>query len=478
MIRIYLDTNVYSYLKNSNDPLIISFHNSLIKYKSILLYCYSHGHLLDFKQDKTDKKYDDLDFIETLADNNYISYNGIEKHTSCYLAKPREAFEQLDDDFDFNFDFNSLFEIDITGLPIDKKLEFEKAKNFLLNYEFDLSFSAMDYLPDDAKIALSKFIPFSKSNFNFTELASQFMQYYNVLNEDKSAYKDLRGYLDKHLNNGKYIIDENNSNFNDDLKKSALKKTFIEFVNNSINPNGKKEITDYDFHLQAYTSLDFLGISKEPSRKAKFRSIFNDGMHSYYGAFCDYVISNDDDFIKKSKALYKLLGLSTKVLGFDEFAQSIDLIANIEENDISALFNILDVDINKGMVVGSKYSITKNRYRTTIKPFHLYLGFFNKIEQIYDPSYTYLIFTNQRHNYSKFSFYKEIETVTNKALKLFGNDLTFKGEFNNEIEIKEIRDNKWQGRNWQVGKFEIVLEINEGTGLFNLVLAFPKVKIK
>lgn len=474
MIRIYLDTNVFSYLKNSTDPAIQNFHSSLKKYKSTLLYCYSHGHLLDFKQDKSDKKFADLDFIETLVDDNYISYNGMDKYTSCYLAKPREAFEGLGEDK--KIDFKSMFDLDTSILPIEQQEQFENAKNLFFNQEFDFGFTTANPLPEDAKQALSKFLPITKSKFTLLELTEQLMQLYDVMNEDKTAYKDLRNYLDKNLNNGKFVVDDNNTDFNDDLKNSMLKKTFVEFVNNTLNPDGKKQVTDYDFHVQAYTSLDLLGISKDPSRKARFRNIFNDGMHSYYGAFCDYVISNDDDFIKKTKALYKLIDLKTKVVSLNEFMQSIDIIANIEEKDLTTFIQVLKVDISKGIVLGSKPSLRYNRQTTTIKPFHLYLSYFNKMEHMSEPNFDYIVFTNQRHNYSNFVFYKEFEAVTNKAAKLFGDDLNFKGQFNYENEKNEIHDNTWQGRHWRLGGIDIALEINEDTKIFNLVLALPKTK--
>ena len=474
MIRVYLDTNVYSYLKNSSDPAIQKFHSSLIKYKSTLLYCFSHGHLLDFIQDKTDKKFADLDFIETLVDDNYISYNGMEKTTSCYLAKPREAFDGLSEDT--KVDFKSIFDLDTSILPVEQQQHFEVAKNFLLNHEFDFSFTSANPLPEDAKNALSKFLPKTKSKFTFLELIEQFMQIYNVMNENKSAYKDLRNYLDKNLNNGKFTVDDGSIDFNDDLKNSMLKKSFVEFVNSKLNPDGKKEVTDYDFHVQAYTSLDLLGISKDPARKARFRNIFNDGIHSYYGAFCDYVVSNDDDFIKKTKALYKLIDLQTVVVSLEEFMQSVDMIANIEEKDLTTFIQVLETDISKGMVLGSKPSIRYNRQTTTIKPFHLYLGYFNKMEQISEPDFNYIVFTNQRHNYSNFVFYKEFEAVVNKAVNLFGSDLNFREMFDHNKEKRQIHLNTWDGRHWRLGKIDILLEINEGTKKYNLVLVLPKRK--
>ena len=69
-------------------------------------------------------------------------------------------------------------------------------------------------------------------------------------------------------------------------------------MNNNLNPNGNIKVTTYDFFTSAYFTLDLLGISKENSKKVKFRNVLNDGFHSYYDAYYEYVVSNDDEFLQ------------------------------------------------------------------------------------------------------------------------------------------------------------------------------------
>ncbi len=89
MERIYFDKQIFSHLFKGDKPVYQKLYKDLIKNKDQFIFCYSHGHLLDLKNDKTETKFSELDFIETIVDDNYLSYHATEKRTSCYLAKPR-----------------------------------------------------------------------------------------------------------------------------------------------------------------------------------------------------------------------------------------------------------------------------------------------------------------------------------------------------------------------------------------------------
>jgi len=244
--------------------------------------------------------------------------------------------------------------------------------------------------------------------------------------------------------------------------QSLLQKTFIEYVNSNLNPNGDKEISDYDFYTNAYFTLDLLGISKEPSKKVKFGSVLNDGYHSYYGAFCDYVVSNDQGFLKKTKALYKLLGIDTKVYHIDEFIPFYYFLSNSIESSAKIFFDLLINDIKNGLVIDYYQSIRFNRNTTVIKPFHNYFGYFNQIESIKENIQDFILLRRITKNYSYFSFYRQYQGIVNMAFRLFGYDLYNKGEFHWEKEIDEIENGTWNGRFWDFETFTLLIEINIG----------------
>jgi hypothetical protein len=47
-------------------------------------------------------------------------------------------------------------------------------------------------------------------------------------------------------------------------------------------------------------------------------SLVNDGRHAFFGSFCDILVSKDADMINKTKFLYDLLEIGTKVITIDE----------------------------------------------------------------------------------------------------------------------------------------------------------------
>lgn len=104
------------------------------------MYCYSHAHLLDLKNDKSDIKKDDLAFMETLVGDNYLSHHALEKRTSCYLAKPLEAFADIEQD-DMPISFSNLFDFDLSFATEEQKLQLEDAKDILFNQKLDFGFS-------------------------------------------------------------------------------------------------------------------------------------------------------------------------------------------------------------------------------------------------------------------------------------------------------------------------------------------------
>jgi hypothetical protein len=418
--------------------------------------------MLDLKTDKTDIKFKELEFIETLVGDNYLSYHAIEKKTNPYLVRPLDAFKDTENTEDFSL--TNFFEnIDLSYATQEQKEQFAKAREILTRQNIDIGLSKLQNLPEDISSVLSKILPLGASEMSIMELAEYIMGKLKLLEEDKTVYKDLRNIVDLNINDGKYTVEYDNIDFNDDLKNSVLQKSFTDYVNANLNPNGDKVISNYDFFIKAYFTLDLLGISKEPSKNVRFRNVMNDGYHGYYGAFCDYVVSEDQGFLKKTRAMYRLLNIQTKVIHIDEFIPFFKILSNNFEQSTDIFFDLINNDLKSGLVLESKPSIRYNRQTTTIKPAANYLGYFNRIDRIKQSGQDFILLSRTTHNYSYFSFYREYEGVVNKAVKLFGPDIVFKGKYDWPGENKEINDHIWAGRFWDLGKITVLLEINKGT---------------
>lgn len=474
MERIYFDKQVFSFLFKNTDPIYQDFLKELYLNRDNFLFCYSHGHMLDLKNDKTDIKYKELEFIETLVKDNYISYHALDKKTSCYLARPLDAFKDVEEETDTDISFTNLFDdIDLSSLTEEQQQQIANAKDLFTNQKLDFGFSNMEGLTEDIKKPLSKILPIGVPSKTLMEWTQHFMGTLKSMEEDKSVYKGLRNVVDQYLNNGKFTVDYDSIDFNDDMKNSVLQKTFIEYVKSNLNPNGNKEITDYDFFIQAYFTLDILGISKERSKNVKFGNVINDSYHSYYGAFCDYVVSEDEGFLKKTRALYRLLDIQTKVFHIDDFIKYFGLLSKSSESTQNDFFDLLVNDLRSGIVINSKPSIRFNRHTTTIKPYHQYLGFFNRMDSMKEDNKDYVYLYRSTKNYSYFNFYREYEGLINKAVKLFGHDFEFNGEYKWPNENIEINNRKWKGRKWEFSNLTLLLDINEGTGKIGLLIT-PK----
>ncbi|AXT20773.1 hypothetical protein D7030_11615 [Flavobacteriaceae bacterium AU392] len=469
MVRIYFDKQIFSHLFKQEKSQYVKLLEK-IRIQKASLFCYSHAHLLDLKNDKTDIKYSELKFIDSIVNDNYLSYHAIEKKTSCYLARPLEAFADVENETD-HIDFSSLFDFDTSNLNPEELEKIQAAKTLLTETKLDFNFPGLENMDSELSDPLKNIIPVGEEPMSIMQWGEKFLGMVNNMKEDKTIYKGLRNLTDKHINNGKFTIEYDEIDFNEDLKDSQLQKTFTEYVNSNLNPNGDKEISKYDFFNNAYFTLDILGISKEPSKSVRFNNMLNDGIHSYYGAYCDCVVSDDQGFLKKTRALYKLLGIDTKVMHVDDFIKSFDFIVEKEEKDQIAFSKLLINDLKNGLVIDSYKSLDRNRETETIKPVHHYLGFFNRIDKIHEDGRNYLYFYRITKNYSKFTFIREYELVVNNAIEIFGTDMYFKEKFEWEKEKDLIQSGNWQGRTWEFDSYTLKIECNKGSGDLSILIS-------
>ena len=373
---------------------------------------------------------------------------------------------------DDKIDFSSILNFDTNDFDFKDKQKIENAKKLLTEQNLDFNFPELSEADPDILKTISRIIPFGNRPMSILDWSEHFMSLVSEMKEDSTIWKGLREITDNHFNKGKFTIKYDEIDFNDELANTELKKTFIDYVNDNLNPNGTKEVTKYDFFVNAYCTIDLLGISKEPSKKFKFNNMMNDAIHSYYGAYTDCIISEDSAFLKKTRALYRLLDIETKVFHVDEFINSFDFVVEKEASDLNTFVELLKNDLNKGLIINSYKSLDRNRITETIKPIHAYLGFFNCIDNITEDGNQYLYFYRKTNNYSYFTFYREYELVINNAHKIFGDDIHFKGKFDWEKELEMMKNNNWIGREWNFENLNFRIEKNIGSKELSLIISF------
>lgn len=463
MKRIYFDSNIFRFLKKKDKPLYINLNNNLRKYSDRLIYYFSYAHLLDLKQDKTDHKFADLEFMEEFVETNYLQLEYKEKFVVVQKFTPKEAFDTIEyitpkEYFDFD---GELF----GEMPFAKEPPLQKLM------EMPLTFNLASNMVGQSEETINfwkKIIPEIKDTYTFSELLELSSKMYENLYEDKTMYKDIRRFFMENLSLvNKYDIDIENFNFDADLRDTPLQKSFLEYVKESISKKNETQ-KEFIFFTKAYILLNVLGVDKEKNKKAILVNTQNDGQHAYYAAHCEYFVSDDEGLRLKAKVLYKLLGIETKVLSVEEFADSISLISGQLDVSMQGYIEFLNYELQNSLFIGDKYSFKYKRQNFIFKTNNHHFGYFNFFEHIVDENgRIFVVFYKEINNYSRFMSYTELATVTNKIVKIFGVDDSNKGDYTEE-DAKRISNNEWEGRTWTVDNGNMIfrLEINKGSNEF------------
>lgn len=108
MIRVYLDTNVFSCFKRGEFEKLFK-KLELLSEEKILLF-YSQAHLNDLHRDRTNNKFEELKIIEQLCNDNFL-HQDIEKDSiKNSLVVPLVAYEHFKpEDESFESLFSNVF---------------------------------------------------------------------------------------------------------------------------------------------------------------------------------------------------------------------------------------------------------------------------------------------------------------------------------------------------------------------------------
>ncbi len=476
MTRIYLDSNIFRYLKSKETSKYASLFEKLVNSKSHLIFYYSYAHLSDLSRDKTDKKFDDLLFMEQLVDKNFLNLQSDEQIVNVQIASPNDAFNSMNHTpLSEAINFEELFaEMEIKE---DDTFEIKEAKEKIkLLFNMPLDDLGIKNLTDpfEDNNPINRMLPSLEHNSTLLDLMKGMLQTFTNLNEDPTIWRDFRKHSIQALNTQKFDIDINDDSFNDLLKDTPLQKSFLEFVEETFKHNKSLEKQrQYYFFLSAYNCLNLLGLDKENNKKVVFASAQNDAQHAYYASHCEYLVSDDEQLLLKAKVLYKLFGIETKVLNLNEFESEINKEEKNELNFESFIKDLIDLFENANLLDDFELEYQNKRvlsYALNKKQFD-YFNYFNLI--IENKETLLYTFFNGTKNYSRFTSFIEFENITNKILNVLGTDKNNKGQFN-EDDIKQILEKNWDGRIWhfQNESFYLRIEPNDFKLCFYFIPTF------
>ncbi|KAA2239866.1 hypothetical protein F0L74_27150 [Chitinophaga agrisoli] len=474
MITIYLDKQLLSYLRNkdsqpANDEHQRQLHLAhklstfLEKNKDSLLLFYSHAHILDLQNDKSEKKYEDLVFMDKLIGRNYLTKSD-QDETSYRNILPSEAFRQHQGHYSLMSSIASLDNLfDLEGIrdfiSPDQLSQLQKQLDILKLPGFPLLGQALNNIPEEHKAVFSQMFP-TDEHTSFFDVISTFSKYMDDFQNSPVVYKGLRKVVNDGISAAKFVINLDDYNIPDPSKKQLIGKNLLEFVKNVLEQIGNQNPSQFDLHYQAYFHLDLLGIEPEKSKKLKTSNLLADAQHSFYGAHCDYIVSEDLKFREKSKMINAIFGVETKVLSVEEFMADLFWLNVEKQVNESDFWSSILYDLKNGLVMHTHTSSIDGTV-VTIKPFINYFNYFNRIQQVITPQKRYWCLYHSLKSYSHWTAYATIEKITNIAFNVFGFDIYGKGKFDWEKDKNVMKVDDCAIRTWIRENLQILLVLQE-----------------
>jgi hypothetical protein len=429
-MKIYLDNCVIQDLKRSENSDLYA----LIKVdKENNIYCYSEAHLQDLMRDKSQEKFKDLKFMESIVGQNCWHYN--EKILFDHIS-PKDFYDPFPTYSENLLDVDELFS---SSLILQSVLNI--FKSIPLNFNL---FIKPNSLPTDFPEQFSKLL---EEPTNFYDFFCAFGNFTNELSANQNKFKELVSYL--HNNNLSVSIFEYLGIEGYDGKKITDKDKFREsYTKYFIKGKTKKDI--YDLFLKQYNGLEFFSLVKGIPRKQKMMNMINDGRHAFFGGFCDIVVSKDADFIEKTKFMYEMHNIETLVLNIAEFRFFLN------NSKFNSKMNLMDM-LKDGNTIKEESIIQNENGILLMLLEKTYFSYFNCVNYISNEHGIYAYYTRIQETMSTFTLKNELERLVELLTETLGIDANGKNKFT----MSEIKEGNWGGRIWRVMDTVIKLNINE-----------------
>lgn len=477
MIRIYLDWNVISNLKRPENDVMKAF---IDEHKQHLLFPYSPAHFNDLmKSHLPENGYFqvDLEMLEYLSGKHLLRWE--EDGTKPLFGTPSEYFEgeKNKEDIFSLMDMERVFsELSEVGESLDTPQLGELLKTLyqLQPIGFEVN--------DSNKKILQKIFPDITSDSTMWDLMKGVGPFSRNLLQDRDYYKDFR----KTLGEQGFKIEDNAGNWSEDevvnridgfLKGLGAEMTFIEYVKSTFK-HRKEPINRYEFFTTAYLMLDMIGYKSDklPKSTDNLQNIQTDAEHAFYGAHCDYFVVGDKNLRLKSKVLYKKLNIATEILSPGEFVTCLGKV--IHKTPVRPYDFIEEVSsfIDSERIVESRHLSEDSETTTHIIRLPLfYFNFFNYIAYSNHPEQNGIVlnFIKASDNYSKFTYFTELENLVDDMVNAFGFD--DKEEFS-RIKNEFVYENRDAQIIWNFGSCLAILERDPETGgvIFSYIMTLKK----
>ena len=425
MITIYLDKQVFSHLFNAREEKYSTLRDKILAHGDEFIFTYSNAHLFDLKTDETDIKYDEMNFMESVVHGNYLIYEDFK--LKLLNQSPKSAFDGVAEISDFSW----IDDIDLSKLT--------QEQISVINNVFDIGYKDLTGQLEPDWLTKREPIFTDKLNVDKTTFDSfiKYVEYHFYKNIE--SYKLLRDKTTKKYNPASIITKENNTH-KKIIESNEIEKSFLELIKQTLTQIGLPSHNSLMFYYVSYMMLDLLGYNKDKRKKVRFKNLQIDSVHSFFGSFCDCIVSDDEGVRNKTKILYDLFKINTQVYSIDEFIKRFD--EAIENNQKSAekYFEEIWLDYSSRQVIKSeiKSEFTINQLKTTNK----YLGYFDcMIERISKDENVIIMAKNTDANRPLFG--REVEIIVNRFVRIFNSIGADSRVYNNAVEFPQMKADNW-----------------------------------
>lgn len=274
MIKVYLDTNIYSYFREDrNDPndelisLAKRLKTFLIERKDKLLCFYSEAHIFDLKKDKSENWKNELKEIQNIAYNNFLSRDHQSHQTSHQLVTPDIIFPEYTNPENLE----ELLNLEqLKDLPESQKRKIDEILDIQIPFNFQETSGNKEL---DGLILL--LFGERKDAYTFRDILNQAPIFLNQLFSNPKSFQGIRKMMLDFLQlKEKWGISLDEEDFMGKLKFTPIGKEFFDFIGDSLSKKKEDPGYDYDFFTSSYSMLNALGIDFEKNRKVKFPNVF------------------------------------------------------------------------------------------------------------------------------------------------------------------------------------------------------------
>ena len=307
-MNVYFDLNIFDRIekKDTLSELENEIYNELenLILENKIVVPYSNAHLNDlFRGFQKNPNYIDghLENIERLTKNLCICQYWNRKESTWHYRKIKEFFNEKKTEWEFESNsFEELFKD--SGLPnLFLPFKFiELQKEWKLGYSQDPMFGVM--------------FPKSRIENTVYSLMEDIYNFQLALKSDYSLYKNFKAYLIKSiskLKNNKEYMKSIRQNFKDLPKHLDI----FEISDLYAPKENYLENRNYSKVLDTFYKYDLKGYKTD----ANFNNMFDDSLHTFYAAHCNFFVTNDDRCKYKAEKTYERLKVKTIVIRANEY---------------------------------------------------------------------------------------------------------------------------------------------------------------